>query len=594
MSWLKKGALLRLAGGFAVLWLIVFFFFDAGLKYALVKAGQSAAGAKVDIASVRSRWLRGTLEIRGIAVADKNKPMKNVLEASRAGFALDMGAALRGKGVVREAALEGLRFGTARAASGALPHPPPPSKLELALRAKLAPASSAASDQAGQVKANAVGTVDATKLQGLKKLDDAKAKAAEISARWKGKQDEAAQIAKEAQAVAGSLKSLGGGNVLQQASKAAEAQKKLKDLIARVDADRAQAKTDLAEVQDSLKQADELRHQDVNGLLAAAGMPSLDPQDLARRLLGAQTASRLGTALHWMRWAKEQAAARKAAASAAPPKPKRRQGLDVEFPRAHSYPQFLLENAKLSGALERASGESLAVEGVLNGITSNPGLYGKPATLDLSGGKGSGETLTLSGRLDQQNDPVGVSVKFAGSGFSLAGASLGDGQVGGALTGGEAKVLGEIRSEGDEWKGEVLVEATRVKIEPKVALSGVAGQAVTDALSSLKSFQVRVGISGKESDLKLSFSSNIGDVLAGAMKKAAAGQFDAQRKALQAKVDALYADKLKGVRAQTDGLSSQILGPLDAQRAGLDRQLQDALKRSLGGKGVPNLEGLFK
>lgn len=596
MTWLKKGALLRLAGGFAVLWLLTFFAFDPALKWGLKKAGQSAAGAKVDIASVRSKWLRGTLDITGVAVADKNSPMKNVVEAKDLSFHLDMSAALRGKAVVREAAVEGLRFGTARATSGALPHPPPPSALELAIKDKLGAAAGSALGGTPDVKGNAVAAVDATKLAGLKKLDEAKAKAQEIQDRWKSKQGEAQDIAKQAQQVAEDLKGLGGGgDFLKKAQKAAEAQKKLKDLIARVDASRGQAQKDLAEVQDLYKQADELRGKDVNGLLAAAGMPTLDSQDLARRLLGAQTASRLATALHWMRLAREKAAAHKAAAiaSAAPAQPARRKGLDIEFPRAHSYPQFLLENAKLAGTLDQAlMGRDLAISGLLNGVTSNPDLYGKPATLALLGSSSGGESVRLTGELDQQNEPVGVSVKFSGEGFSLAGATLGDGQIGGALTAGTAKATGELSSVGDEWKGDVVVEATGVKLEPKVTLDGIAGKAVTDALGSLNAFEVRIGISGKESDLKLSFSSDIGTVLAGAMKKAFAGQFESQRKAVEAKVAELYGPKLKDAHGATDGLSSQVLGPLDAQKAGLNKQLQDALKKSVGG--APNLNRLFK
>jgi uncharacterized protein (TIGR03545 family) len=236
----------------------------------------------------------------------------------------------------------------------------------------------------------------------------------------------------------------------------------------------------------------------------------------------------------------------------------------------------------------------MTIAGVLSGVTSNPDLYGKPALLTLSGDAAGGTSLKLSGELDQQNDPVGVVVKFSGSGFSLAGAALGDGEIGGTLAGGSAKISGEIRSTGDEWKGEVLVAASGVKLEPKVALSGAAAALVTDALKGLNKFSVRIGISGKESDLKLSFSSDIGDVVAAAMKKAFSGQFEAQRKALQSQVDKLYAAKLKDVRGQTDGASKQILGPLDAQRAALDRQLQDALKKSIGGKGLPDLKGLFK
>jgi uncharacterized protein (TIGR03545 family) len=595
MIWLKKGALVRLIGGCAVLWLLAFLAFDPALKWGLQKAGRAAAGAKVDIASVDSKWLRGTLDVSGVAVADKNAPMKNVVEASRLVFIFDVGAALRGKGVVREASIEGLRFGTARATSGALPNPPPPSKLELAIKEKLGAAAGSA--LAGTpVGTNAAATVDATKLAGLKKLDEAKAKAQEIQDRWKSKQGESADIAKQAQQVSDDLKGLGGGgDMLKKAQKASEAQKKLKDLIARVDASREQAKKDLAEVQDLYKQADELRGKDVNGLLSAAGLPSLDSQDLARRLVGAQTASRLSTVLHWMRVAREKAAANKRAssASAAPSAPARRQGLDIEFPRAHSYPQFLLENAKLAGSLDQAlMGRDLAVAGLLNGVTSNPDLYGKPATLTLLGSSSSGESMRLACELDQQNDPVGVSVKFAGQGFSLAGAALGDGQFGGTLTAGKAAATGELSSVGDEWKGEILFTATGVKLEPKVSLDGAAGKAVSDALGSLDKFTVRIGLSGNESDLQLTFSSDIGEVLAGAMKKAFAGRFDAQRKAAEAKVAALYDPKLKDAHGATDGLSSQILGPLDSQKAGLERQLQDALKKSIGG--APDLHRFFK
>ena len=601
MTWIKKGPLIRLAGGAFILWLLVFFGFDPVLKFALVKAGQAAAGAKVDVASLKTKWLAGTLEIRGIQVADKNEPMKNVVEFSRAAFALDVGQALRGKGVIREAALEGLRIGAPRRSSGALRRKQKPSPIEAAVQKTVAPVEGAAVGEAVKVKSNAVGTVDATKLQGLKKLDDAKAKSTEIQNKWKGKSAETQDIAKQAQAIADDLKTLGGGggDPLKKVSQAAADQKKLKDLIARVDSQREEAKKDLAEVQDALKQADELRGKDVNGLLSAAGLPSLDSQDLTRRLLGAQTASRLSTALHWMRWARERAAAKKAAAkasgAAAPPAPRRRAGVDVEFPRPHAYPQFLLEDAKLSGTLEDLFlGQAMKLGGDLKGVTSNPDLYGKPATLTLSGDAAGGAAMKLYGELDQQNDPVGVVLKLDGSGFSLAGATLGDAQIGAGVSAGSAKVSGELRSTGDEWKGEVLVSASGVKLEPRVALGGLADKLVADALGSMRAFQVRVGISGKEGDLKLAFSSNIGDVVAGAMKKALSGQFDAQRKALQSQVDALYNAKLKGVKSHTDGTSAQVLGPLDSQRAALDRQLQDALKKSLGGKNLPDLNKLFK
>ena len=116
--------------------------------------------------------------------------------------------------------------------------------------------------------------------------------------------------------------------------------------------------------------------------------------------------------------------------------------------------------------------------------------------------------MSLNGRLDQQSDTVGVALDFTGDGFSLAGTSLGDGEVGGTFSSGAAKMKGHLASAGDEWTGEVFLEASSVVLEPKVALSGTAGALVTDALKSLTGFNVRIGIYGREDDLKLAFSSN--------------------------------------------------------------------------------------
>ncbi|MDD5304059.1 MAG: hypothetical protein PHS14_13240, partial [Elusimicrobia bacterium] len=274
-----------------------------------------------------------------------------------------------------------------------------------------------------------------------------------------------------------------------------------------------------------------------------------------------------------------------------PPPPQRRAGVNIEFPRAHAYPQYLLENARITGTLDGVMGGALDLKGVLDGVTSNPKLYGKPATLTLAGKSASGPAVTLAGRLDQQKDPVGVALDFTGQGFSLAGTSLGDGEVGGTLTAGAAKLRGHIASAGDEWTGEVFVEASGVVLEPKVALSGAAGALVADALKSLTGFHVRVGISGREDDLKLAFSSNAGEAVAAAMRKAVSGQLEAQKKILEGKLAALYGSKPADAQASVDGLSAKLLGPLDAQKGALNKQLSDAAGKAFRGQG---LDKLFK
>ena len=146
-------------------------------------------------------------------------------------------------------------------------------------------------------------------------------------------------------------------------------------------------------------------------------------------------------------------------------------------------------------------------------------------------------------------------------------------------------------SSGDEWTGEVFVEASGVVLEPKVSLNGAAGALVADALKSLTSFNVRVGISGREDDLKLAFSSNAGEAVAAAMRKAVSGQLDAQKKVLEGRLAAVYGDKAKDARASVDGLAGKLLGPLDAQKGALNKQLSESIGKVLGGQG---LDRLFK
>jgi hypothetical protein len=236
-------------------------------------------------------------------------------------------------------------------------------------------------------------------------------------------------------------------------------------------------------------------------------------------------------------------------------------------------------------------GGALDLTGVLDGMTSNPKLYGKPAVLTLAGRSASGPSVTLNVRLDQQKDPVGATLDFTGQGFSLAGTTLGDGEIGGALKAGTAKLRGRLASVGDIWSGEILVEASGVAIEPNVSLGGTAGALAADALKSLTGFHVRVVLSGREDDLKLAFSSNAGDAIAAAMRKAVSGQLKAQNKVLEGKLAALYGDKSRDAQSSVDGLTTKLLGPLDAQKGALNKQLQDSLGKALGAR---TLDKLFR
>lgn len=597
MGWIKKGnvgALVFVAGLIALFFV---FFLDGLVKRALVAGAQAAVRAKVDIAEVDVQILKGVLLINGLAAANKDEPMKNIFEFREARLDFKLSAALRGKVVVSDASLSGLLFGTARKTSGALARPSKPSALETMAKKALGAEGQAALSKLGEMKPVLKGDLDPSKLKSLVGLDEAEKKVNEVKERWQSRIAAIQNFDKDIAAIQADLKSVGAGgsspaDIARKVQLVQQAQAKLKGMQAQVQSARQDINGDLAQVQGVLAKAQDLKNQDLNGLLAMAGVPSLDAESLTKRLLGPALSGRVGEALYWVSWARTKSSG--SPAKKAPERP-RRKGVDVEFPVPGADPRFLLEKASIDGSLTSVfQGQDMDLYGTLTGVTSDAPLYGKPARLNLSGAVKNGPTLSLEGLLDQTKEPGGAAVDFNYAGLPLAGLFLGDGELGAQVTAGSARLKGRISSQGDQWKGEVLIDASSIRLEPKLGLSGDMARFAGSALKGVTRFNARVGIEGAEDDLRFTISSDLGRTLADSLKGAFSAEIAAQRKILEQKIDALYAGKAKALQAQAGQLQSQLLGPLNSQQQVLDKAVKDAASKSAGGNPLDRLKGLFR
>lgn len=597
MNWVRKNNLIAVAVAGALLSLFLLLFMDPLIKWGIVKAGQGATGAKVEVGSVKTKLLAGRVTLRRVAAANKNEPMKNLFELKEAVLELQPKALLRAKVVITEASLSGLEFGTARRRSGALMRSKP-SALERMIQKELAPVQQASLAKLTQAKQAAKIDIDPKKLLSLKALDDAQANLKNIPGRWKDKLS-VAKIDQEIKAVTESLKSLQGGgsspaDILRKTKTVKEAQEKLKALSKDVQSSQEALKQEFGSLDASLKSADALKGKDLNGLMAAAGLPQLDAESLAKRLVGPAASEKLSTSLYWIAWAR-----RKAAASSSSQKqteaPPRRRGITVEFPLEDSYPAFLLEKAALSGTLASVlEGQDMNLSGSLLDVTSNPPLYGKPSRLFLKGETPRKDSrMTLEATLDQTRRPGGAEVKLQYSGLPLAGTSLGDKELGADITAGAASVDGTVSIVGDEWKGRIVLKAENVSLKPRLGLEGPAGQFAAAALQGIRRFTATVAIEGKENDLHFKIDSNLGQAIAEAMKKGVSSQLAGQRKLVEEKLNALYAERAKDLRGQASGLQASLMGPLDQQQSTIQKALKDAAGKSFG-KSLPGLDRLFR
>jgi len=118
--------------GIVVGCIVVFFVIFANplLERAMEMGLEAIFEAKSDVDRLRLSLFRFSIDIDGITVANRDRPMTNLFQMGKTRIKLLPQAVLRGKVYIEEVRADTIRFGTARTVSGALPGRPPKAKKE--------------------------------------------------------------------------------------------------------------------------------------------------------------------------------------------------------------------------------------------------------------------------------------------------------------------------------------------------------------------------------------------------------------------------------------------------------------------------------
>jgi uncharacterized protein (TIGR03545 family) len=115
----KKG--LFVIGGFliviAVVWFVVV---DWVVKVAIESQGTKAVGARVDVAKADLSLFPAGIEVQGLDVTNPDSPMTNALAVKRIFSDIELMPLIKGKVIIDNLRMEGIRFNTARKSSGAV------------------------------------------------------------------------------------------------------------------------------------------------------------------------------------------------------------------------------------------------------------------------------------------------------------------------------------------------------------------------------------------------------------------------------------------------------------------------------------------
>ncbi|MBI4209849.1 MAG: TIGR03545 family protein [Deltaproteobacteria bacterium] len=586
----------------------IVFFLDPLLKRAMVGGGQLIFGAKVEIVSVRTRFKEASLRIRGVQVADKSEPMKNLFEYEEAVFDMRFLPLLEKKVVIEESSLKGLQFGTPRETSGALPErEKKASRVGKAADFMWSNVEEFSLDQWGDLKKDfdPKKLIDPDNLAAVKAAENAKNRITELPKSVQAELDKL-NLEGRRKEIEQKLQTLqqSGGNAVVDAAQKIQAVNNLRKDVNQMKSDIEGAKSNVtAQIQSAQKLIEDVqkaRMEDWKGLLAKLKLPSFNNTTIARMLFGPAIIGRLGKGMGMV----ESARAYMPPKKEEPPPPPRGKGRVVEFPKHNVLPRFLWKKGEISGQWGQEN--PLLFQGTLEGITSNPPLYGKPAILHLQGSQAPRE-LAAQATIDHTQEEGKETFQATLSGFPLQGTMLGKSDSFGlGIKNGAGKVSGQLAFAGEGLNGEFQFDGMDLSLEPHVKASSSSDivnrlqQSLVNSLAKVDRFNVRIGLGGTFSEPTFTVASNLDQVIANAFQDAVGEEIENQKKRLEAELNKLvqsHVDELQTmVNEQKDKALSQITSGNQVVDNLLKQIEQEAAKKaSIPGadKALQPLKGLF-
>lgn len=559
-----------------LLWAFFFFAFDPLLKWGLIKGIEKGAKAKAEIASLKTGILHPSLRITGLAVADSADEYRNLVEFSELSFAAEGAPLLEKKLVVDLASLKGLRFGTARKTSGKLPFvKEEPSELVEKMKEE---SKGFALERAAETKADVAADykVDPAGLESVKlarQLEETYQKDyANISARFDEKKYQQGLDELKARFE----KAKGEKNPLNQAKDYAAIAKEVKQLTAEFKKDKAEAEAALAAAKDAFKAVEEARARDMAAVMAKMKLPSMDTQSIARMLAGPVIAEKTALAMKWMGIAKKYMPDNTKGVL----KNEARRGREVHFPKEKAYPTVLVRRLELTGELGME--DPLGYSGTVEGLTTQPQVYGRPTTAEIKGAKGA-RRLDFRASLDATGETVKTASKLSYTGMPVKELQLGSpASFMVDITGGIGALEATLATDGEKIDGKVAARLAGASFKPKADTIKAAPlrSAVESSFSGLSSAVIGADISGTISAPKLAVNTDLANALSKAFSGAMGAELKKAQEAAREKVDAA----LKPYREKLDGLAA-------AKQAELGGKLKDAESR-VGGGGEKLLKDL--
>ena len=271
------------------------------------------------------------------------------------------------------------------------------------------------------------------------------------------------------------------------------------------------------------------------------------------------------------------------------PKRFRAAGVNVRFPKEQDWPKLLVQLGHVDLQIGGDSPLRGAYQAVVQGLTSDPSLYGKPTIVRTSR---TAEGSAIAGiDVNAVIDHVNPSRVRDSASARLRGVELPDIKIPGLpfdLRPGRGGARLDFALRNEQLSGRWSISSNQVAwaLDSAGRKLNDLEQIVWRVVSGLKELSVDARVSGGLKSPKLEVSSNLDRAIADRLQAVIGEEVAKAEKKVRAKVDSMVARQVEPVRRQITQVRGQAESRLGSERKRLDdveRQLQAELKRMTGG-----------
>ncbi len=557
---------------FGLLCLTIWLALNPLVRLALIHGGQSVTGGRIEVAGLRALLTRSQLRLTDVAVADPQSPMKNLFQASDAVIDLDSGELLKKKLVVNEGRLTGVRLGTSRESSGALPGR---DKDQAPSNGGLAEKVTQLGDRWLDQAADRLEETVEDDLQSVRL-------SRELMERWPREyaslEERARELRSRSEQFAGLVK-----QTKENPVQSIEHYQQLMGQFESLRRDAWQLRQDLARLQQQMQMDREAiaqaKEHDVQYVQEHLRVTQLDPEALSNYLLGPELGPRVHGAIQWLQWGRQYLPAKKDKRSSQDPAGR---GWDVILPGMRRSPDFLVRRLALEGT-GTSGQEPFDFQGTIEGLTTEPAVYGKPtvlkvqttgavamqvrAVLDHSGVVSQDEIVIDCPQLVQPARTLGRPDKLAVQ-----------------VAPGDSQLQIRLDLKDDALDGELRFRQPAITLQPTLS-SKLGGKLVESRLaaatSAVRDLDATVRIEGTLSRPSWKLRSNLGQQLSTGLQTAVQQEAQHRQQQLMARANQELAEQIDRLEGQLTAKRDAILSELN-----LDTQQLDFIKRELVALGV--------